>query len=137
MFHFGDEKMGNRRRYIRRAEFFVCAVQLDLDTEGFNYIKWGAQQRCKQGDWIVDNGGDIYTIDREVFEKTYLQVGLGRYVKATPVWAEVAARSGKIKTVEGASYYGAGDYLVYNNENGTDAFCISAEKFESMYELED
>jgi len=129
--------MGNRRRYIRRAEFFVFALQLDLDTEGFTYKKWGAEQRCKQGDWIVDNGGDIYTIDREVFEKTYRQVGLGRYVKKTPVWAEVADRSGKIKTVEGVSYYEDGDYLVSNNENGTDAFCISAEKFESMYELED
>jgi len=137
MFHFGDENMGNRRRYIRRAEFFVFALQLDLDTEGFTYKKWGAEQRCKQGDWIVDNGGDIYTIDREVFEKTYRQVGLGRYVKKTPVWAEVADRSGKIKTVEGVSYYEDGDYLVSNNENGTDAFCISAEKFESMYELED
>jgi hypothetical protein len=72
-----------------------------------------------------------------VFEKTYREVEPGRYVKKNPIWAEVADRSGKIETKEGVSYYRAGDYLVSNNENGTDAFCISAEKFESMYELED
>jgi hypothetical protein len=137
MFHFGDENMGNRRRYNRRAEFIVVAVQLDLDTAGFTYKKWGAEQRCKPGDWIIDNRGDIYTVDREVFEKTYREVEPGRYVKLATIWAEVADRSGMIETKEGVSYYKEGDYLVSNNENGTDAYCLSAEKFESMYELED
>jgi hypothetical protein len=128
--------MGNRRRYRKKAHQFVIAVQLDLDTEGFTYRKWGAEQRCKQGDWIVDNNGDIYSVDAEVFAKTYRKTGDGIYVKTTPIWAEVATQPGSVVTIEGESHYQRGDYLVYNNEDGTDAYCISAEKFESMYELD-
>ena len=127
--------MGNRRRYRKRADQFVVAVQLDLDIEGFTYRKWGAEQRCKRGDWIVDNNGDIYSVDREVFAKTYRKVNPGIYVKTTPIWAEVATQPGSVVTMEGESHYQSGDYLVYNNEDGTDAYCISAAKFESMYEL--
>lgn len=126
--------MANRRRYRKKADQFVVAVRLDLDTQGFTYRKWGAEQRCKSGDWLVDNQGDIYTVDADVFAKTYRRVGPGKYVKTTPIWAEVAARPGSVETKEGTSHYDAGDYLVFNNEDGTDAYCISAAKFESMYE---
>jgi hypothetical protein len=129
--------MGNRRRYRKKADQFVVAVQLDLDTEGFTYRKWEGEQTCKQGDWIVDNDGDIYSVDRQVFEKTYRQISPGIYVKTTPIWAEVAARPGSVLTKEGESHYKKGDYLVYNNEDGTDAYCISAAKFELMYELDE
>ena len=129
--------MGNRRRYRKRPDQSVVAVQLNLDTAGFTYTKWGAEQRCKQGDWIVDNGGDIYSVDRDVFKKTYRMVQPGIYVKTTPIWAEVAAKAGKVETKEGESHYEKGDYLVSNNEDGTDEYCISAEKFESMYELDE
>jgi hypothetical protein len=127
--------MGNRKRYRKRKDQFVIAVQLNLDTEGFTYQKWGAEQLCKKGDWIVDNNGDIYSVDREVSEKTYQMGKPGAYVKTTPIWAEVAPEAGKVKTKEGESHYKKGDYLVSNNEDGTDAYCISAAKFESMYEL--
>ncbi len=126
--------MANRRRYRKKADQFVVAVRLDLDTQGFTYRKWGAEQRCKSGDWLVDNQGDIYTVDADVFAKTYRRVGPGKYVKTTPIWAEVATRPGSVETKEGTSHYDAGDYLVFNNEDGTDAYCISAAKFESMYE---
>ena len=126
--------MANRRRYRKKADQYVVAVRLDLDTQGFTYRKWGAEQRCKSGDWLVDNQGDIYTVDADVFAKTYCRVGPGKYVKTTPIWAEVATRPGSVETKEGTSYYDAGDYLVFNNEDGTDAYCISAAKFESMYE---
>ena len=129
--------MGIRRRYRKRPDQFVVAVELDLETDGFSYFKWGAQQRCKRGDWLVDNGGDIYTVDREVFANTYRKVDIGKYVKTTPVWAEVAAEAGSVVTKEGKSSYEAGDYLVYNNEDGSDAYCVSAAKFESMYELDE
>ena len=36
---------------------------------------------------------------------------------------------------ESRSNYKSGDYLVCNNENGKDAYCIGAEKFELIYEL--
>jgi hypothetical protein len=129
--------MGNRRRYRKKADQFVAAVQLDLDTDGFTYRKWGAEQRCQQGDWVVDNDGDHYTVDGEVFARTYRKLSPGIYVKTTPIWAEVASEPGRVVTKEGASNYQAGDYLVSNNEDGTDAYCISAAKFESMYELDE
>ncbi len=126
--------MTTRRCYRKKADQFVVAVQLDLDTAGFTYRKWGAEQRCKHGDWLVDNQGDIYTVDHAVFAKTYRRIGPGTYVKTTPVWAERATQPGSVATKEGRSHYNTGDYLVYNNEDGTDAYCIAAAKFEAMYE---
>lgn len=112
----------------------MIAVQLDLDFDGFDYHKWGADQHAKPGDWLVDNSGDIYTIDQEVFRRTYRQVSAGVYIKTTTIWAAVATEPGVVITKEGESHYDAGDYLVSNNEDGTDDYCISAAKFESMYE---
>jgi len=126
----------DRRRYRRKADQYVVAVQLDLDTDGFTYKKWGGEQRCKRGDWLVDNDGDIYTVDGEVFARTYRQARPGAYVKTTRVWAEIASEDGSVATNEGRSHYRRGDYLVSNNEDGTDAYCVSAAKFESMYELD-
>jgi hypothetical protein len=129
--------MTTRRRYRKKANQFVVALKLDLDTSGFTYRKWGAEQNCKAGDWLVDNNGDVYTVDAGVFARTYRSVGPGVYVKTTPIWAERATQAGSVATKEGRSYYKAGDYLVSNNKDGTDAYCISAEKFESMYELDE
>ncbi len=127
--------MGARRKYKKKQTSFVTAVQLNLDTEGFVYNKWGGKQVCKRGDWLVDNNGDKYTVAQKSFAKTYKFVSPGVYIKSAPVWAEVAAKAGKVKTNEGETAYRAGDYLVSNNEDGTDAYAISAEKFESMYDL--
>jgi hypothetical protein len=126
--------MAARHRYRKKVTSFVAAVRLALDTDGFTYRKWGGVQRCKAGDWIVDNEGDIYTVDAEVFTRTYRAVSPGRYVKVTPVWAVIAEVEGTIQTKEGVSHYAPGDYLVYNDEAGTDSYCMSAEKFEAMYE---
>jgi hypothetical protein len=128
--------MNERCRYFKRPDQAVTAIQLELETAGFSYRKWGAQQRCKQGDWLVNNNGDIYTVDAETFTRTYQQVGEGRFVKITPVWAEHTDRDGSIKTKEGESHYKAGDYLVFNNEDGSDAYCVSAERFLAMYQTE-
>ncbi|MBM3801749.1 MAG: hypothetical protein FJW26_05475 [Acidimicrobiia bacterium] len=126
--------MGIRRKYRKKAASFVTAVQLDLDTDGFAYNKWGGRQVCKRGDWLVDNNGEKYTVEKESFAKTYLFVSPGVYIKSAPVWAEVAAEPGKIATKEGQTAYAAGDYLVSNNEDGADAYAVSPQKFESMYE---
>lgn len=129
--------MSPRRRYRKRSDQFITAVQLDLDTEGFTYQKWGGPQVCKRGDWLVDNHGDKYTVSRDSFASTYREVSPGVYVKAAPVWAEIAERPGKIRTQEGETEYDAGDYLVFNDERGVDAYAVSAEKFEAMYELDE
>lgn len=128
--------MTNRQRYRKRLDQFVVAVQLNLVTPGFTYHKWGAEQRCKAGDWLVDNAGDTYTVDADVFARTYRAVGEGRYVKSTPVWAKVAQDAGSVRTKEGKSHYRPGDYLVSNNEDGSDAYCVNRGKFEAMYEID-
>lgn len=124
----------SRRQYVKRASQFVVAVQLDLDTSGFTYTKWGDRQACKRGDWLVNNNGDVYTIDRDTFARTYESTGPGKYVKRTPVWAEVASEAGAVRTKEGTTHYAAGDYLVSNEEHGSDAYAVSKTDFERMYE---
>jgi len=126
--------MNGRLKYVKRTDQVVVAVQLTLETTGFTYRKWGGVQTCKAGDWIVNNGGDVYTVDRATFERTYRQVEAGTYVKTTPVWAEVAHEAGSVQTKEGVTRYRAGDYLVFNEEQGGDAYAVSADKFEAMYE---
>lgn len=129
--------MADRKRYRRKPDQYVVAVQLSLDTDGFAYRKWGDEQRCKPGDWLVDNQGDVYTVDAEVFARTYREQRRGAYIKTTPVWAELAAQDGHVATKEGRTHYRAGDYLVSNNEDGSDAYAIGAAKFEAMYETDD
>ena len=114
----------------------MIAVQLDLDTDGFQYRKWGAVQTCKPGDWIVQNQGEVYTVDREVFEATYQESGPGAYVKVAPVWAERVDRAGSVATKEGVTHYEAGWYLVSNDPDGRDSWAVAPEKFERMYEPE-
>ena len=129
--------MSERRRYRKKADQFVVAVPLALETEGFGYRKWGAEQRCSQGDWLVQNGDDVYTVAADVFARTYRRVAPGHYVKTTPIWAQKSGQAGSVATREGRSHYAAGDYLVSNEEDGGDAYCISAARFEAMYEQDD
>ena len=123
------------RRYVRRPDSPVVAIKLDLDLDGFAYRKWGDEQRAKRGDWLVDNDGDVYTVDADVFARTYRPTGKGpgAYVKSTPVWATKAETAGSVATKEGRTHYEAGDYLVSNSEDGSDQYAISAAKFESLY----
>jgi hypothetical protein len=115
----------------------VIAVRLLLDTGGFFYKKWHGRQHAKSGDWLVDNDGDVYTVDAEVFTRTYRRTksGKGTYVKTTPVWAERATRAGSIRTKEGITHYVAGDYIVSNNKDGSDGYAVKARKFKSLYKL--
>lgn len=126
-----------RQRYRRRTDRFVTAVQLNLQFNTFAYHKWGAEQHAKRGDWLVDNDGDVYTIDRDSFAKTYRCLRPGVYLKITPIWAEPASHAGVVQTKEGQSHYAAGDYLVSNLADGSDAYCITAEKFATLYERDE
>jgi len=112
-------------------------VRLTLDTDGLVYRKWGGEQRAKPGDWIVDNDGDVYTVDADVFARTYRQTGVGAYVKTTPIWAERASHPGRVRTKEGETHYGVGDYIVSNNTDGSDAYGVSAATFENLYTLDE
>lgn len=126
--------MSELRKYVRRTETTVNAVQLDLDTDGFTYRKWGGVQTASAGDWLVDNGGDIYTVERETFERTYRSVSPGVYKKVQPIWARVADVDGKIQTKEGETHYRAGDVIVFNDEEQRDGYAMTADKFEKLYE---
>jgi hypothetical protein len=123
-----------RRKYMKRGDTLVVAIQLDLDMIRFTCRKWGGEQTCKPGDWLVNNGGDVYTVDRDSFARTYRAESLGCYRKIAPVWAERADHSGAIKTKEGMTQYEAGDYLVFNDEEGQDGYAVTVSSFEAMYE---
>jgi hypothetical protein len=97
-----------RQRYRKRTDALVTAVQLRLDTPGLVYQKWGAEQRCKAGDWLIDNDGDIYTVSDESFRATYREVAAGRYRKTASVWAVAAEVAGTLSTQEGQTSYAAG-----------------------------
>jgi hypothetical protein len=128
-----------KRKYVRNPGRPVAAVQLALETDGLVYRKWGAEQRAKKNDWLVDNDGDLYTVDADVFAKTYKPVDRernpGAYVKTTPVWAEEATEAGSVETKEGVTRYEAGDYIVSNQPDGSDSYAIGGEKFRQLYVL--
>ena len=126
-----------RRRYRRRPDQAVTAVQLPLDLDEFTYRKWGDTQRARSGDWLVENDGDVYTVSADSFARTYQAVSPGRWLKTTPIWAERAEKAGSVATSEGRTHYDAGDWLVSNHEDGSDAYAIGAAKFERMYELDE
>ena len=112
----------------------VIAVQLKFSKAELVYEKWGGIQRATSGDWLLDNRGEVYTVEAETFARTYKETSMGLFIKVTPVWAERAIDAGLIETNEGTSFYSAGDYLVFNNEDETDGYPVEAAKFESMYE---
>src|SRR5262245_44389190 len=128
---------GQPQRDIRRPDRPVAAARLALETGGLVYRKWGGEQRAKSGDWIVDNDGDVYTVDADVFSRTYRQTGTGAFVKTTPVWAQRATNAGSVKTKEGSTQYEPGDYLVSNNNDGSDEYAMKAAKFEDLYTADD
>lgn len=130
-----NEGSEQARYYRKRKNTTVTAVQLDLDTEGFTYTKWGGEQRCRRGDWLLNSDTDCYTVSDSSFQKTYREESPGRYVKHTLVRATMAVKSGKISTQEGETAYSAGDYLIDNNGDGSDCYAISEQTFHELYEL--
>jgi hypothetical protein len=126
--------MPDRQRYRRKPGHAVVAVQLRLETEGLHYRKWGHEQFARAGDWLVDDDGDVHTVAAESFARTYREVGRGTYVKTAPVWAERAREAGSLATLEGRTAYAAGDWLVSNREDGSDAYAVGAEAFSARYE---
>ena len=129
--------MSALRKYRRIARTHVAAVQFDLQMHGFAYEKWGGTQHCKPGDWLVNNRGDVYTIDADVFARTYSEVSLGVYLPTAPLWAKKATEAGVIATKEGATHYEAGDFLVFNDAQRKDGYAMSEERFRSLYESAD
>lgn len=82
----------------------------------------------------MNNDGSVYTVDGEVFARTYRPVGPGLYEKHTTIWAQPAAVAGAVSTLEGETHYEAGDYLVWNDPEGSDTYAIPRARFEELYE---
>ncbi len=126
-----------RRKFIPRPDRPVTAVQLALDTDGLVYRKWGGEQRAKPNDWLVNNAGEVYTVDASSFAATYRAIdpaGMpGLYVKTTPVWAIEATAAGAVETREGRSQYEAGDFIVSNTPNGDDSYAVARDIFHGRY----
>jgi hypothetical protein len=126
------------QKYRKKDKQTVIAVQLDLDTEGLHYFKWGDQQFAKKGDWLVNNNGSTYTIDQAVFKRTYRRIGSGKYEKVSAIHAVEAHQDGSIETLEGRTHYLAGDYVVYEKPGQTKgAYAIARKEFQEMYRLVD
>lgn len=129
------------KMYRRRDETSVTAIPLDLEAKPgavvgsqlFSYHKWDARQICKRGDWLVHSGDDVYTVDRETFERTYVQFAPGQFRKTSLVWAERAEKDGEISTKEGSTRYKAGDFLVYNQANRKDGYAVKLSTFNLLY----
>jgi hypothetical protein len=126
--------MSKRKLYRKRPKYHVTAVQLDLECDGFSYQKWDDKQTCKPGDWLVNNNDDIYTVDKEYFRDYYRRISPGVFEKIGEIWAEVAPESGSIPTKEGSTAYDAGDYLVFDRQEGGEGYAIKKHIFERMYE---
>ena len=126
--------MEGLRRYRRRPDRPVLAVRLALDFDALVYRKWGDTQQAKPGDWLVESEGDTYTVDADAFERTYEQVAPGQFVKQAPVWAIRATEAGSVETLEGATHYEAGDFLVRNGSPEGEPYAIARATFESLYE---
>ena len=73
--------MSEHQKLVKRPDQAVHARRLDLDTDGFTYRKWGGQQRCKAGDWIVSSDGDTYTLDAKTFARNYRHLKDGAYLQ--------------------------------------------------------
>jgi len=131
--------------YRRRANNPVTAIPLNLianpDNQPgdplFTYHKWDDTQTAKTGDWLVKNGDEVYTVDRETFGTTYTPIDTaGQYIKLGKVWAKRATQPGTIQTKEGSTRYEAGDWLVFNDPQGQDGYAVSAARFSDLYEAE-
>mgnify|MGYP001000091360 CR=1 FL=1 len=115
----------------------VTAIPLAFGGLNMGYVKdaWGpAVQTAKAGDWLVQShiDGDVYTIDVDVFVKSYAPVGdPGVYEKFGTVEAALATGDGEIPTLEGTTTYAAGDYIC-RGMNG-ELWAMSARKFEARY----
>lgn len=133
--------MTNRqwRKYLRRGDRPVTAVQLALDMDPLVFRKWGGVQRALANDWLVNNNGDVYTVAAASFASTYHPVdpvsAPGQYIKSAPVWACEAADAGAVETREGRTAYQPGDFIVANAPDGDDRYAISRERFHDLYIL--
>jgi len=126
--------MKQYRKRDNQPPVIAIKLKLDLKDDVLLYQKWGGDQTAKKGDWLLNNSGEVYTVDADSFADTYENVGHGQYRKVAIVYAEIADEPGFIPTKEGQPEYEAGDYLVYNKPDREDGYRIKPSDFLAMYE---
>jgi hypothetical protein len=130
-----EKTMEPRKRYRERADRFVTAIRMNLETDCF--VRRGSSLLLAIGDWLVYDGNSTYMVDAELFAEKYRLIGYaGRYAKIATVWVEVADRYGQMMTKDGVCEYAPGDRLVFHDPGEEEGFCMSPEEFERIYELE-
>ena len=90
-----------RQRYRRKADQLVTAICLALDFDGLDFRKWGDSQHADPGDWLVDNNGDVHTVDADTFTRTYQQVSPGRWIKVSDHRRRQCDHAGRAHTLPG------------------------------------
>lgn len=125
------------KKYRKKSEQFVEAMQLALPDCRIQYQKWGGAQQAQEGDWLVKNGDEYYTVESTSFSHTYEKMSGNQYKKVGKVWAEIAEQDGEMPTKEGKTQYKKGDMCVYNQADKTDGYATTAQVFHDNYELDD
>jgi predicted nucleotidyltransferase len=127
----------------QRDEILEIAAQYGAhNVRIFGSVARGEARPDSDLDLLVDmeSGRSLFDLAGLLYDlRKFLnrEVERGRWVKTTPVWAEVAEQAGSVKTKEGSTRYAAGDYLVFNEADGGDPYAVSRAKFEALYELDD
>jgi hypothetical protein len=71
----GGLMAGKLCEYRRKERTHTTADRLDLDTDGFTY------QKNRESRSVVDNHGDVYTVDVNTLAYTYSEISPGVYEK--------------------------------------------------------
>lgn len=90
----------------------VHATQLDRSLSwntDHGSTLWG-----QPGDWLVETDGERWTVDGEVFQRTYEHLEADVYRKVTPVLAAKLAHPDSVESREGVVNAERGDLLVCN-----------------------
>jgi hypothetical protein len=127
-----EKIMKNLNKFVRKA-IPVTAIQIDFDKVSFTYHKWGSDQKATSGDWIVNTNGDIFTVPREIFARSYKMIGHGQYLQTGDVWVRHTIEPGFLKTNNGKVNYKAGDYLVFNDPEGNHGIVVKPNIFTEFY----
>jgi len=116
-----------RNMVPRRAETFVPgddqAQTMEVTTP------WGSKLTVKKGDLLVselDKPNDVWPIDAQIFDESYLMIGPGICVKRAVTWLVPLTdvtdgdedRMVTVHSLEGSETVRAGDFLLAKGVNG-------------------
>lgn len=122
------------RKYLEGGRAFrsllrVSARQLTTSTEWTSDN--GSRLTALAGDWLLETYGSTWTVNADVFERTYEKQADGTYLKIVAVTARKLTTEVDIVTLEGIAHALPGDWLVCNPAG--DVWPVNAEEFSRRY----